>query len=361
MLKSLTFIYFFLLTLSYSLFADTGTLYRIAKAEHEVAYVGVRLKTTSTAHGALTVKELVLHQSAAHSYKKVLDVVGERKFDIPEHRHEEQRPKDKKERRNISRRNRSRKENPNGDSRRNRSRRFEGWRAGRSQFSIKEIALIVKNYHLEVQPSDEKIADYETELLIITPKLPNRPIKYISFARENGVILQVKDMDAAGTLRGMFAYTWISFESETVKRKWETYEKEIKPGPPRSQSISLDEAEAKLKRELVQPEYLPVGFQLQDIQRIKGKKATFYLIYTDGLLGFSLFETATSPTRTRWRGEPRRGWRRIQLSGVPLYKHERGPTHAFGWTVENIDFLLLSEMPPDEMLKVITSIIDMRK
>ncbi len=358
MLKYLHLSCFFILTFPFSLFADIATLDRIAKAEREIGYVGVRLKTTSTSRGALTMTEFVIHKSAESSYKKVLDVVGERKSGKPERTRKQQREGNAENNRRRSR-NRRGDESDNESSRRNRNREFHRWRRDRSQFSTKEIELIAKNYHLETRTSDEKIADYETDLLIITPKLPGRPTKYISFARENGIILQVKDLDSEDTLREMFVYTWISFEPETMKHKWEAHEQEIKPEPRRNQSISLDEAESRLKCELVQPDYLPMGFQLQDVQVIKDRKATVYLIYTDGLLGFSLFETTQPPTR--WSGEPRKGWRTLELSGTTVYKHERGLTHAFGWASGDIDFFLLSEMPAHEMLKVIESIIHITK
>ena len=85
---------------------------------------------------------------------------------------------------------------------------------GRSKvlFQKKEIQLIAKNYNLEHSPSDEKIADYDIDILIISPKFASRPTKHIFFARDNGVILRVEDLDSEGVLREMSVYTQISFD-----------------------------------------------------------------------------------------------------------------------------------------------------
>ena len=154
-----------------------------------------------------------------------------------------------------------------------------------ANFPKKEIELIAQNYNLEESASTEKTANYETNILTITPKFADRPTKRIFFARENGVILRVEDMDAEGVLREMFVYNRISFDPETVEGKWEVFQKEIKPEPRRSHSISIVEAEKMLKTKPIQPEYLPPGFQLQDVRSITSRENDSILLeYTDGLV-----------------------------------------------------------------------------
>ena len=51
------------------------------------------------------------------------------------------------------------------------------WRQVRIPFSEETIKLIGQNYNLEHQPSDEKIVNHETDLLIISPKFAGRPTK----------------------------------------------------------------------------------------------------------------------------------------------------------------------------------------
>ena len=320
------------------LFADISTLKRIAEAEHKVSYVGLRLKTFSSSRGTRTFEEVVIHKSIDASYRKVVSVVGER-----------QSSEGSGGRRNN---------NENHRDRTNRNRDRNEWRQVRSQFSKEEIELIAENYNLEESVSTEKTANYETNILTITPKFAGRPTKRIFFARENGVILRVEDLDADGVLREMFVYNRISFDPESVERKWEVFKKEIKSEPRRSRShpISLVEAEKMLKTKPIQPEYMPPGFHLQDVRSIRSRENDSILLeYTDGLVNFTLFEKGGEPPRlsSRQRGEESE----IELGGKKVYKHRFGSTDAFRWSGAKIHFFLIGAIPTAEMQKVMESII----
>ena len=320
------------------LFADISTLERIAEAEHKVSYVGLRLKTFSSSRGTRTFEEVVIHKSIDASYRKVVSVVGER-----------QPSEGSRGRRNN---------NENRRDRTDRNRDRNEWRQVRSQFPKEEIELIAQNYNLEESVSTEKLANYETNILTITPKFAGRPTKRIFFARENGVILRVEDLDADGVLREMFVYNRISFDPEAVERKWKVFEKEIKPEPRRRRShpISLVEAEKMLKTKPIQPEYIPPGFQLKDVRGIKSKENNSILLeYTDGLVNFTLFEKGGEPPRlsSRQRGEESE----IELGGKKVYKHRFGSTDAFRWSGAKIHFFLIGAIPTAEMQKVVESII----
>ena len=331
------------------LFADISALERIAEAEHKVSYVGLRVKTLSWSRGTRTFEEVVIHKSADVSYRRVVSAVGER------HSHEGSRGRD--ERRNDNRR---RDDNEDRRDRRERNRNRSEWRQVESPFSKKQIELIAQNYNLEQSPSTEKIANYEADILTITPKFADRPTKRIFFARKNGVILRVEDLDAEGVLREMFVYTRISFDPETVERKWQVFEKEIKQRPSRSDPISLTEAEKTLKTKPIQPEYLPPGFQLQEVRSIRSKeKDSILLKYTDGLVTFTLFEKGGKPPRLsdRQRGEESE----IELKGKKVYKHRFGSTDAFRWSGAKIHFFLIGAIPIPEMQKVVESIIHKTK
>ena len=341
----------FLLWAPQTLLADISTLERIAEAEHKVSYVGVRLKTFISSRGTRTFEELVIHKSPDVSYGKELSVVGERKSFRGAH----------DENRDENRRN-NRRKNRDENRRNDRDRDYEPhkWHQVKSRFSEKEVELIAQNYNLEKSSSTEEIANYETDLLTITPKFAGRPTHRIFFARENGVILRTEAIDAEGVLRAMFVYTRISFDPEVVARKWKVFQKEIEPEPQRTHLISLVQGEKILKTKPIQPEYLPPGFQLQDVHSIKDKKNTIHLIYTDGLLRFSIFETTDK--RARRGSERRRGSDVIEFGGTHVHKYQRGSTHAFSWSSSDIHFFLfVGAMPTTEMQKVVESIIQKEK
>ena len=330
-----------------TLFADIRTLERIIEAEHKIGYVGVRWRTSSSPRGVRTFEEYVIHRSEDTAYRKVVSVVGERKSLGGQQSRDENR-------RDNRRRNR---DADNRDNRRT-DRERERWRQVRSLFSEKEIKLIAQNYTLERCPSDEKIADHATDILIISPKFDGRPTKHIFFARENGIILRVEDLDAEGVLREMFVYTRISFDPETVADKWNIVQEELRPQQRRSRSVPLAEVAKILKTKPIQPEYLPPGFQLQDIRSIKSRGTDLiFFEYTDGLLNFTLFEEVDKPRD----GDRQRRGTEIEIGGTTVYKHQFGSTDAFRWSGAKIRFSLVGSLPATEMQKVVESIIHKTK
>ena len=336
-------LFVFFLTSS-CLFANVDTLKRIADAESETAYVGLRLKTSSTSHGARTVEEFVIHRSAEESYRRFVSVVGSPKSIT------EENGGDKKQ------------ENRDKNERSRRSREFR-WDRHSSQFSVKAIELIAHNYELELRHWGEKIAGHETDLLIIKPKHPNRSTKHIYFARKNGVILRVEDLDAAGILRNMFVYTRISFDPKAVDVKWDKVKEDIKPQPWHNRPvITLSQAGKILKKKPIQPTYLPAGFKLQGIYKRQFRGIHIQLKYTDGLLDISLFETknevrSESTDRPSNRGERNRQVPVIKIGETSVYKGQRGSDYIFNWRKDGVLFTILSPIPPSELQKVAESII----
>ena len=319
------------------LFADVAALERIAKAEQDVSYVGLRLRTYSSSRGARTMEEIVIHKSVEFSYRKVESVIGE------------QRPVNEE-----SNRQRRRDDRDGDREDRRRPREFR-WERQRSQFSQEQIKLIAQNYDLERRRWGEKIAGHETDLLIIKPKFAGRPTKHIFFARKNGVILRVEDLDAAGVLRRMFVYTRISFDSEVVKKKWESLKEDIKPEPSRPRpTILLDDAKKILKKKPIQPQYLPPGFQLQGMYKRQFGGNYVQLKYTDGMLDFNIFQTTDKISRREGRN---RDETKIQIDGISVRKNQRGPTYTYGWSSGDTHFFLLCEIPAKEIEKVVKSII----
>ncbi|MYF97885.1 hypothetical protein F4212_01935 [Candidatus Poribacteria bacterium] len=338
-------IFIFIMTSNY-LLADVATLKRIAEAERDVTYVGLRLITLSTSSGSRTMEELVIHRTAEDSYRRVVSIIGGHKSLSPENDRERQR--------NDNNRNRNE---------RRRGREFR-WVPHRSQFSTKEIELIAQNYELELRHWGEKIAGHETDLLIIKPKHTGRSTKHIYFSRDKGVILRVEDLDAAGILRNMFVYNRISFESKAVKTKWDSVKKEIKPEPWHNwPSITLAGAEKILKKKPIQPTFLPTGFQLEGLYKLKIRGSEpIRLKYTDGLLDFSIYENADDIQSETTNRPPNRGDRNrerpvIKIGEISVRKHQRVPDNGFSWSSEGIHFFISGPIPPSELQKVVESII----
>ncbi len=333
-----------LLWIPSTLFADISTLERIIEAEHKIGYVGIRLRTFTSSRGVRTLEEYVIHKPEDAAYRKVVSVVGERQALGGQRNRDEGQRDDRR---------RNRDENNRDNRRRDRER--ENWRQMRSLFSEREIKLIAENYNLEQRPAEEKIANHEADILIISPKLEGKPTKRIFFARENGIILRVEDLDTEGILRDMFVYTRISFDPETINNKWKSFEKGIRPQPRRSRSVPIAEAEKILKTKLIQPDYLPPGFQLKDIRSLKNRgRDLIFLEYTDGLVNFTLFEEEDRPRR---QDDREREGTQIKIGDTTVYQRKFGSTDAFRWSGAKIRFSLVGAVPTPEMQKVIESMI----
>ena len=339
----------FFLCAPYTLSADTSTLERIVEAEYEVSYVGVRLQTFISERGTRTLEELVIHKTPDIFYKTELSAVGKRKA-FNGSRGDERPSESRRE-------NRRRDRDENRRNGRERIHEQREWQQIKRLISKKDIELIAQNYNLEETSSTEKIANYETDILTITPKFVSRPTKRIFFARENGVILRVEALDPEGVLRAMLVYTRISFDPETVERKWQVFQKEMKLEPQHTHSISLAEGEKILKTKPIQPTRLPPGFQLRDVHSIQGKERTIHLIYTDGVLRFSIFETTK---KHRHRGSRHKEESTV-IDGTRVHTRQRGPTHAFSWSSADIHFFMFGAMSRTEMEKVVESIIHKAK
>ena len=323
-----------LLLLTDSVHSDVTVLKEIAEAEQSISYVGVRLKI----FGSRTLEEVVIHKSSKESYRKVLSTVGGESTLSTDHRREVDR--------DTNDRNRDR---------RRRDRDFR-WERQRSQFSSKEVELIAQNYKIERRPWGEKIAGHQADLLIIRPKYPGRPTKHIYFARKNSVILRVEDFDSSGVRRNMFVYTRIGFDTNAVNARFKSIQEEISRTPGRNfPEITLAEAEKLLTNKLIKPQYLPSGFQLQNLfkHQYRGNHP-IQLKYTDGMLDFNLYETID---KGRHRDSRNRGGEAIKIGDIPVRKYRRGPTHAFNWSSSGIHFFLSSPLPASEMVKIVESII----
>ena len=321
------------------------TLKRIVNAEEKVAYVGTRLIVMNTPRGTVAREEAVIHQPPEIHAITVLPILeGDRS-----RRLSNQEPHRDNER--------NRREGKRDDRRGDRRRFSLDWKR-MATLSQKEVELLAQNYTFDSVPADP-IAGQETDLVTVSPLFEARPTKRLYLARDTGIILRIEDFDSGGNLRFMSVYTQISYDEEVVKQKlaeWHRDEKSLaKKRRRRSQSITLDEARAVLKDKLIEPSYLPPGFQLLETRYFKHRSDTVYLRYTDGMLTFTVFESKNRQERNR--GNKREGVQHIQIQGIAARHEKRGPTHILQWYISDLNFAVMGELPRDELIKVAESLI----
>ena len=320
-------------------------LKRIMNAEEKVAYVGTRMIVMNTPRGTVAREEAVIHQPPEIHAVTVLPILEASRSlklsDQESHRDGERNRRDAKR-----------------DDRRGDRRRFSLNQKRMTTLSQKEVELLAQNYTFDLVPADP-IAGQEIDLVTVSPRFEARPTKRFYLARDTGVILRIEDFDPDGNLRFMSVYTQISFEEEAVKQKLTEWHRDGKSPAEkrrrRSQPITLDKAKTVLNDKLIEPTYLPPGFQLLETRYFKHRSDTVYLRYTDGLLTFTVFESKSKQGNSR-NGE-RRGVEHLQIQGIEARHEKRGPTHILQWFISDLNFTVMGELHRDELIKVAESLI----
>ena len=320
-------------------------LQRIMNAEEKVAYVGTRMIVMNTSRGTIACEEAVIHQPPEIHAVTVLPILED---GISLKRGDSELHKDSDRNQRASRR----------DERRGDRRRFSLDRKRLGTRSQKEVELLSQNYTFDSTPADP-IAGQETDLVTVSPRFEARPTKRLYLARDTGVILRIEDFDPDGNLRFMSVYTQISFEKETIQQKLAKWRRDEKfPAEKRrrrSQPISLDEAKTVLGDKLIEPTYLPPGFQLLETRYFKHRSDTVYLRYTDGMLTFTVFESKSKQGNNR--NGKRKGAEHLQIQGTEARHEKRGPTHILQWSISEVNFTVMGELHQDELVKVAESLI----
>lgn len=339
-------IVFILLVLGTNAFAAASPeslqiLKRIMNAEEKVAYIGTRMTVRNTSRGTIAREEIVIHQPPEIHAVTVLSVLGN------------------------GRSLRLDRETPHKSSERTRR---DGKRGDRSRFSLdrkrmgtlsqKEVELLTQNYIFDATPADP-IAGQNVDLVTVAPRFEARPTKHLYLARDTGVILRIEDFDPDGNLRFMSVYTQIGFEEEAIQQKlaeWRRDEKfPIEKRRRRSQPITFDEAKKVLDDKLIEPTYLPPGFDLLEARYFKHRSDTVYLRYTDGMLTFTVFESKSKQGTNR-NGRPK-DVEHLQIQGTETRHEKRGPTHILQWSISDLNFTVMGELHQDELIKVAESLI----
>ena len=320
-------------------------LKRIMSAEEQIAYVGTRMIIMNTSRGTVAREEAVIHQPPEIHAVTVLPILeGNRSL----------KPSDQELHRGGERDRR----NGRRDDRRGDRRRFSlNWKR-MATLSQKEVELLAQNYTFNSVPTDP-IAGQETDLVTVSPRFEARPTKRLYLARDTGIILRIEDFAPDGKLRFMSVYTQVSFEEEAVKQKLAEWRRDEKSPAERrrrrSQPITLDEAKTVLEGKLIEPTYLPPGFELLETRYFKHRSETVYLRYTDGMLTFTVFESKRKQGNSR-NGE-RRDVEHLQIQGTETRHEKRGPTHILQWLISDVNFTVMGELHQDELIKVAESLI----
>ena len=166
---------------------------------------------------------------------------------------------------------------------------------------FQNFRLLFKNYKIRIF-NGGSVADRDTYLIDITPKMRNRPSRKVWVDTEKGIPLKVELYDSQKVLRRLIAYSNINFNPEindslfqNPRKLWDIRRR---PPEPRSEEIwsytqgkpDISKIRDKTQTDIKLFEQLPGGFTLQSINIVKfGKAKNVHLRYTDGLTVLSVF------------------------------------------------------------------------
>ena len=323
-------------------------LKRIADAEDEVSYTGSRLIVFHTPHGLTVREDLVIHHPPDVNAFKILSIIGNERWN-KQHEMERSKDKDRKDRR------------AGRDDRFSSRRRLLPQRKRISNLSQEEMKLMAQNYRFHLSEGSV-IAGQKTNEIKIYPRFESRPTKRLFISRRNGIILRVEEFDSAGHLRFISVFTGIEFDREIVESTLVELKNDEKlifdKREHRSRPIKEAEAERALGVRLVQPTYLPPGFQLLDTRHIKRRASIVFLRYTDGLATFSLFERkGKGRSRRSDRGHRHKHGKTFTHHDVPIHVMKQHQAYILEWSNSGVDFTLIGELDWSELIKVAESVI----
>ena len=320
-------------------------LKRIVTAEEEVAYIGTRMIVINTSRGTIAREEAVIHQPPEiHAVTVLPTLEANRSLKLS---NQEPRRNSERNRRNGRR-----------DEGRRDHRRFPLNRRPMATLSQKEVKLLAQNYTFDSVPADP-IAGQDTDLVTVSSRFEARPAIRLYLARDTGIILRIEDFDSDGNLRFMSVYTQINFDEEAIQQRSAEWNRDRKSPVERrrrrSQPITFDEAKKVLEDKLVEPTYLPPGFEFLEARYFKHRSDTVYLRYTDGMLTFTLFESKSGQEHNR--AGKRDSAQHLEIQGIAARHEKRGSTNILQWSISDVNFTVMGELHQDELMKVAESLI----
>ena len=244
-----------------------------------------------------------------------------------------------------------------------------------AEVKFEDVELMLKNYSVKIS-NGIGIAGRNTYQLEITPKYEGRPSEKIWLDAENSLALRVEHYNSDSKLNSLIVYTDIAFsrkidssqfvrppsDDEEQKRrleKWEERRKKQDSWGYRSQDLNLKDLTRQAHFSVSIPEYLPAGFVFQKARLLKYREhESVHLLYTDGLVLLSLFETQNVKSKRRdGRGRETEREKQIEILGVGCKMLYDGRMRILRWEDNKLNLTLMADLSEAEMIKVTESLI----
>jgi len=210
------------------------------------------------------------------------------------------------------------------------------------------INLVKKNYEIKI------LGEYEYHQrigykVLFKPKIPDRPQQIYWIDYQTGIPLKIEKYGPDNELISVTSFSQIDFQLTPNKENLELMV------PPQTQltevkekfNLNLTEAKNQMENKIIEPLYLPAGFNLNNIiVRELGDEKIAQFFYTDGLSSLSIFQKCL---------------KKETVTGEAVFFTSSGTLNIINLKYNLLSITIMGEVFKEEIFKVAESLMPDRK
>ena len=216
------------------------------------------------------------------------------------------------------------------------------------------VDLVLRNYQA-VLAGQEQILGRQTDVVTLQPRHGSGPSRKLWIDRATGVVLRTEQYNSGGKMVSRSLYLSVDWKANppdslfTIPEGW----KQVNAPLQAERHWEKGELSKRLGFTVREPGYLPQGFVLDGFHLVLRPNAqpSAHIRYVDGINSISLFEHRCPPGRGRGFQWGRRMGRR---GNCEFFTSSEG--NVLVKEVGGIRFIVVGDLPEDELQKVINSL-----
>ncbi len=216
------------------------------------------------------------------------------------------------------------------------------------------VDLVLRNYQA-VLAGHEQILGRQTDVVTLQPRHGSGPSRKLWIDRATGMVLRTEQYNSGGKMVSRSLYLSVDWKANpsdslfTIPEGW----KQVNAPVQTERHWEKEELSKRLGFSVREPGYLPQGFVLDGFHLVlrPGAQPSAHIRYVDGLNSISVFEHRCPPGRGRGFQWGRRMGRR---GNCEFFASSEG--NLLVKEVGGIRFIVVGDLPEDELQKVIDSI-----
>jgi len=213
----------------------------------------------------------------------------------------------------------------------------------------RNLKVLLKNFEIS-QLYEEQILGRPVYTISLSPKGISTPLLKIWIDKKTYFTLRKEKYNLNGEPISLFYYKKIQFNKYFPRKRFYQELPSLPQNPethPFQTYYSLEEIKRKINFSLSLPEYFPRSYVFQEAE-LMGDRKTVKLIYTNGIDIVVLFQRPRIDVAMRYHRE-------LMFRGMKMRFREGIYGNTLVWSSSGKTFVLIGELPLDEMLKIARS------